>query len=869
VGFLIACTKDGSHMAYIPGLDITVGPTVEITFDEAIPSHAESYFAELHLRDDIIDVTNTNIPKAPADYHYLVGTYHIDDEDGTTYIVTRIIVISGYIAAYRASVKADGTRNKWEDNSPIHVEDIVRMTENSSDTITNRGHGTKTVSSVRSKLQPVRSDLNNPPGQRSTLYSNTSNITAPHLIGAESVKRIAATITPQQDAPGILENVDDASPHAITLRSRTASALQQAQFNLSDTRERKLRKPLNVTTLGNIVSQASISDVVSNTLLQSDQQNDIHSCPYTKAMSDSKDLAKSAYNDTPPSSTYQAFTAMVQKNEFDIDFVPQTYKQAMQSNNSHNWQHAVDKELQSIKDNNVFTFVDRPHGVKLQTGRFLFKVKYTGSSTIYKARLIAHGFKQLIGSDYWETYAPVSSSIATRIFLTMCASFNMKIHQMDIDTAFLIADLVEDIYMEPPIGMNVPQGKVLKLHKCLYGLKQSPRYFNQHLVSTLLNLGFENFENERCLFKKIVKDKLVLASIYVDDILIACEDDDITQDIKRQLRNTYKMKDMGEMDWYLGMRCKRNPQDGSFKLDQTKYVEDILIKFELWLGKQKPRTVPMEPNLVLSKWTKEYDDSLSDKDKYIVEQFPYRQVIGSLLYASIWTRPDISFAVGKLAKFNNHPTMQAIHAAQWLLQYMRCTKNLGLTFSAGNMRISQYVDSSFADIVIDRRSTAGEITFLGKSPIQWDSFVCDNYSIPCSVGESEYVAACEGAKVMMANRNLLNQLGYPQDKMLMFEDNQAAIAIALQEASTRKTKHVELQVHYIRDLVKRGLIVMIHIPTRIQLADIFTKPLNDDAFYRHLYVILGAEPSGDLQVYLNALDQHNVSVNVSDEYENY
>ena len=112
--------------------------------------------------------------------------------------------------------------------------------------------------------------------------------------------------------------------------------------------------------------------------------------------------------------------------------------------------------------------------------------------------------------------------------------------------------------MDPPVGMDVPEGKVLKLHKCLYGLKQAPRYFNQHLVNTLLKMGFQNFENERCLFKQMINGKLVMASIYVDDILIVCEDDNITEQIKSRLRETYKMKDMGEMDWYLGMRCKRN-----------------------------------------------------------------------------------------------------------------------------------------------------------------------------------------------------------------------------------------------------------------------------------------------------------------------
>ena len=116
------------------------------------------------------------------------------------------------------------------------------------------------------------------------------------------------------------------------------------------------------------------------------------------------------------------------------------------------------------------------------------------------------------------------------------------------------------------------------------------------------------------------------------------------------------------------------PNTGSFKLDQTKYIEDILTKFGSWQGAKRDRRIPMEANLVLHKWTKEYYDTLSDKEVNTVENFPYRQVIGSILYLSIWTRPDISYAIGKLSKFNNHPTMQAIHAAQWSLQYLRSTK---------------------------------------------------------------------------------------------------------------------------------------------------------------------------------------------------
>jgi hypothetical protein len=132
-----------------------------------------------------------------------------------------------------------------------------------------------------------------------------------------------------------------------------------------------------------------------------------------------------------------------------------------------------------------------------------------------------------------------------------------------------------------------------------------------------------------------------------------------------------------------------------------------------------------QPNLILESWTAEHNAGVKPtKQEYLFNNFPYRQIIGSLLYISIlWTRPDISYAVGKLGKFNNHPTIEAIYATQWLLQYMNGTKQLGLTFIEGDMKISTYVDSSFGDIVVDRRSAAGQISYLGKSPIQWDSSV--------------------------------------------------------------------------------------------------------------------------------------------------
>ena len=173
------------------------------------------------------------------------------------------------------------------------------------------------------------------------------------------------------------------------------------------------------------------------------------------------------------------------------NMVPKDFDKAIASEEGEHWQGAVDDEIKSLNKQETWIFVDKPkRWVKYITGAFIFKKKFVGLTklTKYKARLIAHGYRQRYGEDYYETYAPVCSSRAIRILLALAASNGMMIHQMDVETAFLHAPLEEEIYMIPPKGLIVPEGKVLLLKKSLYGLKQSPRNFNMELNKTIVDL---------------------------------------------------------------------------------------------------------------------------------------------------------------------------------------------------------------------------------------------------------------------------------------------------------------------------------------------------------------------------------------------
>jgi len=768
--------------------------------DETIPSHQQSYWEELAKPPEV------KIPEGDIkDFQYLVGIQYVDPDYGHKFETTRVVVQHGLIVTYRAPVKANGIRTDIEERDPMHVKDVVQMV-----------HVGQQQSSIGT-------------------HTATQDIPVTAIQAVAKPKRRKRLITSRPIRTTHLSNSTRKRPS--TTRSKYVSLHKPTVSRLRRIRHQRIL--LNAAQLGNVGYNVTDLDTVlggPNTV------------PVNDTVADALRYTERPSNTT---TSLMQYAHLIQHEEM----VPKTYQKAMESEHAPQWQEAVTKEIKSLVRLGTWRIVDRPRKyVRYQTGAFIFKKKYTGLNniTIYKARLIAHGYRQQYGRDYWETYAPVSSSRAIRILLALAASRGMTIHQMDVETAFLNALLEEDIYMLPPAGVDLPDGKVLLLQKSLYGLKQSPRNFNKDLNKTILNMGFTRCISDSCIYLKNINGKDIYMAVYVDDIIIACTDLDIINEIKELLKKKYTMKDMGEMDWYLGMRYTRNTTTGIITLDQTKYAEDVLTKYQNYYSKNPYHTTPMEENLKLLPWSEASEAKLTEKCKMRIKNYPYRQVVGSLLYLAIWTRPDITYAVHLVAKHCVHPTLQAVDACGRILSYLSQTKQLGLEFHPGNMKLTTYVDSSYADVVEDRKSTGGMIQYLGYSPIYWETFVA-NTTTSLSTAEAEYVAAHVGGKEIMSSNNLLTEMKYPQHNVPLFEDNQACIAIALQESCKHKTKHIDNKIHYIRDLIQRKIVDMIYISTKIQLADIFTKALGKATFLKHRDVILGRPPSNELAVYLKSV----------------
>lgn len=184
----------------------------------------------------------------------------------------------------------------------------------------------------------------------------------------------------------------------------------------------------------------------------------------------------------------------------------------------------------------------------------------------YKARLVAQGFSQIPGQDFNQTYAPVMRVESFRTILAICAQKNYVIHQVDVVGAYLNGVLEEEIYMRQPLGFEDGTGRVWKLKKTLYGLKQAGRVWNKTLVDALRKIGFERLESDKCVFIRFNSGELEIIGVHVDNMLITAPNDDIANQIKSEIETIFNITDMGHMREYLGMEIHRNPETGSITL---------------------------------------------------------------------------------------------------------------------------------------------------------------------------------------------------------------------------------------------------------------------------------------------------------------
>ncbi|KAI3438358.1 hypothetical protein D9Q98_000796 [Chlorella vulgaris] len=494
---------------------------------------------------------------------------------------------------------------------------------------------------------------------------------------------------------------------------------------------------------------------------------------------------------------------------------PTTVSEALSSEQAAEWQLAMDEEMAALAANGTWTLEQTPAGVNPIPVKWVFKIKRDSSGRVerYKARLVAKGFRQREGIDYDEVFAPVSKYATLRALLAKAAAADLHIHQLDIKTAFLNGELEEDVYIQQPPGYEQGSSQLAcHLHKALYGLKQAPRAWHVTLKTELESQGFLPSSADAGLFisSAITATPSYLLT-YVDDILIFASDLGELQRIKQQLMRAFDARDLGEAAYFLGMDIIRDRARCTIKLAQTRLTADLLAKHSMTAV--RTASTPLSTAIKLTK----------DGDPLDRQHHGYPQLIGSLMYLSVCTRPDLSQAVGALARYMANPTAVHWQAAKGVLRYLSGTANYGISFGSASPGLAAYCDADYAGDIDTRRSTTAYVFILNGGAVSWSSRL--QQTVAASTTEAEYMAAAAAIKESLWISKLLSDLHIDSGITTIQADSQSAIKLLKHPVFSMRSKHIDVIYHFARERVARKEVTFTYTKTDHMVADALTKPV--------------------------------------------
>ncbi|GJS28463.1 ribonuclease H-like domain-containing protein [Tanacetum coccineum] len=465
---------------------------------------------------------------------------------------------------------------------------------------------------------------------------------------------------------------------------------------------------------------------------------------------------------------------------------PKKITQALQD---ESWVEAMQEELLQFKLQNVWVLCDLPDGKRVIGTKWVFRNKRDERGTIIKnkARLVAQGYRQEEGVDYDEVFAPVARIEAIRLFLAFASFMGFSVYQMDVKSAFLYGNIIEEVYVNQPPGFVDPHhpNKVYKVIKALYGLHQAHRAWYERLSTFLLKHGYRRGAIDKTLFIKRDRKDIMLVQVYVDDIIFGSTKTSMVKEFEELMQKEFTMSSLGELTFFLGLQVKQSTA-GIF-ISQDKYVKDILNKFDF--KTIKPATTPIEAHKALGK-----DEEGEDVDVHL-----YRSMIGCLMYLTA-SRPDIMFAVCLCARFQVTPKVSHMNAVKRIFRYLKHQPKLGLWYPKDSpFHLEAFSDSDYAGDNHDRRSTSGGCQYLGRRLVSWQ---CKKQTIVAiSSTEAEYVAAASCCGQVLWMQNQLFDYGFNFMNTDIHIDNESTICIVKNPVFHSKTKHIQIDFHDVIDFL--------------------------------------------------------------------
>ena len=508
---------------------------------------------------------------------------------------------------------------------------------------------------------------------------------------------------------------------------------------------------------------------------------------------------------------------------------PMTLNEAKRSADWQQWEKAIETELDQLQQMGTWNLVDLPEGRKAIGNKWVFLRKYskTGELEKHKARLVAKGCSQILGMDFAQTFSPVVRMETIRMILSLAINMDYEITQMDVKGAYLNGYLEEEVYMRQPEGFEDGTDRVCRLIKTLYGLKQAGREWNKEIDSRLRGQGFERLKANPCAYIRETEEHIEIITVWVDDLLLFTDKPEIMEKLKKELQTLFELTDLGSPQKIVGISIDRDRVKGQLKISQAQYIEKVLAKYNM--TDCKPVSTPMDLSANLNNITELPNDSPLRE--------LYASLIGALMFLAIATRPDIIFAVVKLATYISRPGQTHWVAAKRILRYLKGTKDLGIIyvkekdFNKANL-LRGYSDASF-NSEANAKSMTGYTFLSAGAAITWGSRKQTLTAL--SSTEAECLALTEASQETVWLRTLLSELKFPQlEPTPIMEDNQGTIALTENPQFHRRSKHFNPKLHFIRDQITDKQVTIKFCETSQMTADVLTKALSKPVHEAHI-----------------------------------
>ena len=535
---------------------------------------------------------------------------------------------------------------------------------------------------------------------------------------------------------------------------------------------------------------------------------------------------------------HDSYISLLEELAFTADV---QIKEALNSSDAEEWKLAIAEEVRSHLEHGTWEIVQSTPGQRVIGSRTVLRNKLNQNGEIErrKARIVAQGFSQRPGFDFNETFAPVARLESVRLMMALAVELQIEIQQLDVTSAYLHGKIEEELYMKPPemleeslkqilrterrdsevhkraITMLEAMAKtdqVCRLRKAIYGLKQSGRQWYNKLTKILEKSGLQPTHSDPCVFFARHGDKITVLTVYVDDMLLMSNDEKRLNSVKEALQDKLKIKDLGKARYCLGIEIHQGEE---IAINQQKYIYEVLERFRM--TECNPNNTPSSPNTKHTETTIEGDET--------AKNLPYRELVGSLMYLAVATRPDIAHTVSSLSQFNENPSHIHWVAAKRVLRYLKGTANYSLVYRRPIGLMEGYVDADWAGCPKDRRSYTGYVYKLGGAAISWKSQ--KQKTVALSSTEAEYMALSEATKEAIFLKRFMKELGF--DHLYdgtIFCDNLGAKLLSKNSISHSRLKHIDIRHHFVRNAVREGEISVVHVPTEKMTADILTKSLN-------------------------------------------